>query len=74
VDLAALTGTLSVITNPPGLTVTIDGQEQKQKTPASISLPVGQHRVQVIKGSDKQEFAVDIRDGLLSSKFIDWTQ
>jgi hypothetical protein len=72
VDLVRMSGTLSVITNPPGLTVVIDGQEQRQKTPANISLPVGQHRVQVIKGNDKQEFAVDIGDGLLSSKFIDW--
>ncbi len=74
VDLVRLTGTLSLITNPPGLTVVIDGQEQARKTPASLTLPAGEHRVQVIKGSDKQEFVVDIRDGLLSSKFIEWTQ
>jgi hypothetical protein len=74
VDLVKTSGTLSVITNPPGLAVIVDGQEQRQKTPANITLPVGQHRVQVIKGNDKQEFSVDIADGLLSSKFIDWTQ
>jgi hypothetical protein len=27
-----------------------------------------------MKGEDKQEFTVDIRDGLLSSKSIDWPQ
>jgi hypothetical protein len=74
VDLVRTSGTLSVITNPPGLTVAIDGQTQSQKTPATISLPVGQHHVQVFKGTDKQEFTVDIADGLLSSKFIDWSQ
>jgi len=74
VDLAKMAGMLSVISTPPGLTVMVDGLEQPQKTPASLTLSVGQHRVQVIKGNDKQEFTVDIRDGLLSSKIIDWTQ
>jgi hypothetical protein len=74
VDLVKTSGTLTVVTNPPGLTVVIDGQAQAQKTPATIPLPVGQHHVQVFKGNDKQEFNVDIADGLLSSKFIEWSQ
>ena len=74
VDLAKLMGSLSLITNPPGLTVIVDGNVQPQKTPANLSLAIGTHRVQVMKGAEKQEFTVDIRDGLLSSKFIEWTQ
>ena len=74
VDLAKLMGSLSLITNPPGLTVIVDGAVQAQKTPANLSLAIGTHRVQVMKGTEKQEFTVDIRDGLLSSKFIEWTQ
>ena len=73
-DLARATGTLSIVSNPPGLTLVIDGREQPRKTPASITLPVGQHRVEIIKGNDKQEFTADISDGTLSSKFIDWSQ
>jgi serine/threonine-protein kinase len=74
VDLPKQVGSLSLITNPPGLTVIVDGKEQPQKTPANLSLSVGTHHVQVMKGAEKQEFTVDIRDGLLSSKFIEWTQ
>ena len=74
VDLPRQVGSLSLITNPPGLTVIVDGKEQPQKTPANLSLSVGAHHVQVMKGADKQEFTVDIRDGLLSSKFLEWTQ
>ncbi len=74
IDLAKLMGSLSLITNPPGLTVIIDGSLQAQKTPANLSLAIGTHHVQVMKGAEKQEFTVDIRDGLLSSKFIEWTQ
>jgi serine/threonine-protein kinase len=72
VDLVRATGVLSLVSNPPGLAIVIDGQEQTQKTPASLTLPIGPHRVQVIKGSDKQEFMVEIADGTLSSKFIEW--
>ncbi len=74
VDLAKQMGSLSLITKPPGLTVLVDGKEQPQKTPANLTLSVGAHHVQVMKGEEKQEFTVDIRDGLLSSKFIEWTQ
>jgi serine/threonine-protein kinase len=72
IDLAKQMGSLSLITNPPGLTVLVDGKEQAQKTPANLILAVGSHHVQVMKGEEKQEFTVDIRDGLLSSKFIEW--
>jgi serine/threonine-protein kinase len=74
VDLTRAVGTLSLISNPPGLTVIVDGQTQVQKTPATIALPAGNHRVQVARGNDRQEFAVEIQDGILSSKFIEWTQ
>jgi len=72
-DLLAMTGILNLVSTPPGLTVFIDGQEQSRKTPLSLTLPVGEHRVQVVKGADRQEFAVDIRDGALNSKSIEWT-
>ena len=71
-NLEATSGTLSLATNPAGLTVIIDGQEQAQKTPANFSLPVGEHRVQVLRGSEKQEFTLQIRDNVVSQKSIDW--
>ena len=74
VDLAKLMGSLSLITTPAGLTVIVDGKEQSQRTPANLALSVGPHRVQVLKGGEKQEFTIDIRDNALSSKFIEWNQ
>ncbi|HEV2201823.1 MAG TPA: protein kinase [Bryobacteraceae bacterium] len=65
-------GTLSLVTTPPGLTIVVDGQEQTRKTPASISLPVGDHRVQILKGGEKQEFVVPVRDGVLTQRNIEW--
>ena len=72
VNLEATAGMLSLVTNPAGLTVIIDGQEQTRKTPANFSLSVGEHRVQVLRGSEKQEFTAQIRDNVVSQKNIDW--
>jgi hypothetical protein len=72
VDLVPMTGTLNLITNPAGLTVVVDGREHSQKTPVSLVLPVGLHRVQVVKGGERQELQVELSDGQFLSKTISW--
>jgi hypothetical protein len=72
VNLDAAMGTLSLVTKPAGLTVIIDGQEQASKTPADFSLSVGEHRVQVLRGAEKQDFTALIRDNVVSQKSIEW--
>jgi serine/threonine-protein kinase len=72
INMIPQTGVLSVVSTPAGLTIVVDGQEQSRKTPASLALPVGAHRVQIVKGSEKQEFSVEIRDGILTERNIDW--
>src|SRR5579864_6761662 len=72
VDLVPMSGTLHVNTDPPGLIVIIDGREQPQKTPLNVNLPVGPHKVQVVKGSERQELQVDLSDGQFVSKTISW--
>jgi serine/threonine-protein kinase len=72
IDLVPMTGTLNLLTDPPGLTVMIDGREHPQKTPVSLTLPVGPHRVQVVKGTERQELQVDLSDGQFVSKTISW--
>jgi hypothetical protein len=54
--------------------VLIDGREQSRKTPMSVTLAAGQHRVEVVRGTDRQNFTVDIRDGQLSAKTIEWVE
>ncbi|HEV8412798.1 MAG TPA: serine/threonine-protein kinase [Bryobacteraceae bacterium] len=72
VDLVPMTGTLNLITNPAGLTVVVDGRENPQKTPVSLILPVGPHKVQVVKGGERQELQVELSDGQFLSKTISW--
>ena len=38
----------------------------------SLNLPVGPHKIQVIKGSERQDLQVDLSDGQLLSKTISW--
>jgi serine/threonine protein kinase len=74
VNLERMSGTLHVTTNPSGLAVLIDGQEQPRKTPATFVLLPGQHRVEVVKGTEKQEFTVEIHDGSTITRTVDWAQ
>lgn len=47
INLEKRKGMLEVNSTPPGATITIDGAEQPQKTPAMIPLVVGKHTVVV---------------------------
>jgi serine/threonine-protein kinase len=71
-DLVAMTGTLNLITSPAGLTVLVDGREHPQKTPVSLTLPVGSHKIQLVKGAERQDLQVDLSDGQFVSKTISW--
>jgi hypothetical protein len=73
-DMTALMGILNLITSPAGLTVAIDGKEQARKTPLSVSLPVGEHKVRVLRGNDPQEFNVKIDDGVLVQRTLQWSE
>ena len=72
VNLERMSGTLHVTSSPPGLAVLIDGQQQASKTPATFVLLPGPHRVEVMKGSEKQEFPVEVRDGSTITRSVDW--
>ena len=73
VTLSALTGVVSVSSTPPGLTIIVDGKEQTRRTPASLLLPVGMHKFTVVKDGQRQEFTVDVRDGVVVERNIDWS-
>jgi serine/threonine-protein kinase len=70
VDMIRAGGTVTVISNPPGLTVFVDGQAQAQKTPLHLMLGVGQHKIQVVNGADKQDFTVEVHDGSLITRTV----
>ena len=73
-SMDATGGTLSLVTTPAGLSFSVDGQDQARKTPVNIPLTVGMHKVQVTRGTDKQEFTVEIRDGVVTQRSLEWAQ
>ena len=72
VNLERQMGTLNLVTTPPGLSITVDGQEHASKTPTTLQLTPGSHRIEVIKGTDRQGFAVEIHDGSTVTRTVEW--
>ncbi len=71
-NLERMIGTLNLVTNPAGLAVLIDGQEQSRRTPAIFQLPPGPHHIEVVKGGDHQGFQVEIHDGSTVTRTVEW--
>ena len=71
VDLVRATGMLTLLSRPSGCSIAIDGQEQSQKTPATLMLAAGTHRIQVRRGDFKQDFTVDVRDGAILTRTVE---
>ena len=61
--LAKTTGTLSVTSNPPGATIQLNGETQKQPTPANFTVPPGTYHVRVTRDGVPLDFDVDLKDG-----------
>ena len=63
VELEQIAGTLAVTTTPAGATIVVDGREESKKTPATVTLPAGSHKVKLVSGALSHEETVEIRDG-----------
>lgn len=75
VDLVRMTGMLSITSDPPGLAIMVNGELRAEKTPAMLrNLPVGSYKVAVIRDGKKQEFTVQIRDGEVTQRNLEFIQ
>jgi hypothetical protein len=72
VELERAQGFLTLVTDTKGLTVFVDGKEQERKTPATFTLPIGPHKIELLKGTDRNEFNVEIRDGAALTQTVKW--
>ncbi len=67
------TGTVIVKSDPPGATVLVNGQEHEEKTPLTLTLPVGLHKLIVRReGVLPNESEVNVRDGAISTLDVNW--
>lgn len=73
VSLEVMAGTLAVKSTPGGATIVVDGTERPEKTPALLKLPVGTHRVKLIKeGLPPYEEEVAVKDNGFHDMNISW--
>lgn len=72
VKLTKTTGSLSITSTPPGATIVLNGTEQPQKTPAMLHVPPGTYHVRVSRNGVPLDFDVDISDGGLISKNVNF--
>jgi serine/threonine-protein kinase len=70
--LNKLMGSLSITSTPPGASIMLNGQEQSQKTPALLHMPPGKYHVRVSRNGVPLDFDVEIVDGGLISKNVDF--
>jgi PEGA domain len=61
---AKLVGEVSVVTNPMGATVSIDGTPQAGETPMIVKLPPGAHKLTLVAaGFEPKEVDIDVKGG-----------
>jgi len=60
-------GVLSITSNPPGAAITLNGQQQSQKTPAALSVPAGNYAIRLSKDGTQAQTEVTLHDGELHS-------
>lgn len=68
-------GTLTVRSSPSGATIVLNGQERREKTPASLTLPTGRYKLELIReGLRKQEHQIEVKDGVVANLDVTWNQ
>lgn len=73
IPLERMTGTLAVVSNPPGAAIFVNGQKRPEVTPAKVELPVGSYKITVVlEGRPPSEETVQIRDKTLATLRVDW--
>jgi hypothetical protein len=73
IALQRMTGTLAVLSNPPGAAIFVNGQKRREVTPAKIELPVGTYKITVaLEGRTPSEETVQIRDKGLATLRVEW--
>jgi len=71
-SLAKSSGTLSVTSNPAGVSIEIDGKLQSERTPAIFNLAPGTYHLKVARNGAFLDFDAQIRDGDFINKRVDF--
>jgi len=73
IEMRKPTGLFKVTTNPAGATLYIDGLPQPEKTPCTVTIPAGSHRIRLVKeGYKPTEDTINIEDGSTLRQNYSW--
>ena len=73
--LDANTGTVFVDSTPAGAAIRVDGKETSARTPATLTLAAGKHKLEFSKdGFATQQHEVDVVDGAIARLSIRWSE
>ena len=73
--LDANTGTVYLDSTPSGAAIRVDGKDVSAKTPTTLTLPAGRHKLEFSKdGYASQQHEVDVSDGAISKLSIRWSE
>jgi serine/threonine protein kinase len=61
---------LSIVSDPPGATIELDGEMQSKRTPSVFNLPPGTYHVKVARSGAFLDFDVELRDGDFTTKRV----
>ncbi len=70
--LSKVAGTLIVTSEPPGASIELDGVMQGKRTPAEFNVMPGTHHVKVARGGAFLDFDVQVHDGEITKKTVDF--
>ena len=74
VDLIESLGILVIRSSPPGASISINGQERPEKTPAELRLKPGPYQVVVSRDGQKDASTVNVKDGVPGSLNVSFQQ
>lgn len=63
VNLSVTTGSVLVVSDPPGASILVNGQPRKETTPATLVLPVGRYNLEVVKNGKRSDQDFDLKEG-----------
>jgi serine/threonine-protein kinase len=66
-NLDRATGTVVVRSTPAGAAIVVDGQQWTERTPAMLSLPAGQHTIELVRDGQRESRQVNVRDAAISN-------
>jgi hypothetical protein len=72
VNLDQTSGTVVIRSEPRGAQIYVDGRLRAEQTPAVLTLPTGQHSIEVVRNGVRETRQVDVRESVITNISVDF--